>query len=462
MLKGETIVCISSIDWDEPWQLHQEVMSRLAASGNRVLFLENTGVRAPTLRDLPRLRQRLRNWLSGSYGFRRDRVDLFVYSPLILPFPYSHLIRRVNGILLARSVKQWLRGVSVSHPLVISFLPTPALQDLIGELAPELTVYFLVDDLRTSSPAAQRIGRWEAEMIRRADLVIVSAEKLRARASGLRPDVHLIPSGVDYSKFERARLRRDPAPPDISALPQPIIGYVGGVNARIDRELLARVATDLPHASFVLIGPASAHASELVRRRNIYILGPRVHDDLPRYIGAFAVGIIPYRLTEFSSHIYPAKLNEYLAMGIPVVATDLAEVRRFNVEHGNLVMVAADAAGFALAIVKALQPAAPAAVTRRVEVSRLNSWDARMAQITALVQSELARRRAIGNRPSPRFPTEGQGPSPGRVPLPDPTDPSDNSRPAAHLKGATPLAPVRHLRYPPGSDPAPLSPPRGV
>ena len=79
MLSGETILCISSIDWDFNWQVHQEVMSALARQGNRVLFLENTGVRAPTFRDLPRLQRRLRNWRSGVRGFRQEGEGLVVY-----------------------------------------------------------------------------------------------------------------------------------------------------------------------------------------------------------------------------------------------------------------------------------------------------------------------------------------------------------------------------------------------
>jgi hypothetical protein len=67
------IVCISSIDWDFIWQGHQEIMSTLAAQGHRVLFVENTGVRAPRARDLPRLGQRIRNWWRGTKGFREER-----------------------------------------------------------------------------------------------------------------------------------------------------------------------------------------------------------------------------------------------------------------------------------------------------------------------------------------------------------------------------------------------------
>ncbi len=62
MLRGRDVICISSIDWDTHWQIHQQIASSLVAGGNRVLFVENTGVRAPGVRDLSRIRQRAANW----------------------------------------------------------------------------------------------------------------------------------------------------------------------------------------------------------------------------------------------------------------------------------------------------------------------------------------------------------------------------------------------------------------
>ena len=73
MLQSQNIICISSIDWDFIWQGHQEIMSTFARNGNRVLFLENTGVRAPTLRDIPRLKKRFINWSKGVRGIRKEK-----------------------------------------------------------------------------------------------------------------------------------------------------------------------------------------------------------------------------------------------------------------------------------------------------------------------------------------------------------------------------------------------------
>ena len=151
------MLCISSIDWDFIWQGHQEIMSTLAAQGHRVLFLENTGVRSPKLRDLPRLRQRIRNWWRSTRGFREERPNLFVYSPIVLPLPYSRIARWINRVLMMQSLRRWMRAVGFSRPVVWTFLPTPLAHELIDHLDPSLTIYYCIDDLASSSPEARSI-----------------------------------------------------------------------------------------------------------------------------------------------------------------------------------------------------------------------------------------------------------------------------------------------------------------
>ena len=86
--------------------------------------------------------------------------------------------------------------------------------------------------------------------------------------------------------------------------------------------------------SFVLVGPEQSDVSLLKTCPNIHLLGQRPHDEVPAYVNAFDVALIPYRLAEYTANVYPTKLNEYLVMGKPVVATDLPEIRRFNDTHG--------------------------------------------------------------------------------------------------------------------------------
>jgi uncharacterized SAM-binding protein YcdF (DUF218 family) len=392
------VVCISSIDWDFIWQSHQEIMSRLAADGHRVLFVENTGVRSPNFRDLARLRQRIRNWWRGTKGFREERPNLFVYSPLLLPGPYLRLSRWINRFLLVHALQRWMRATGFYRPIVWTFLPTPLARDLIAALDPQLTIYYCVDDLASSSPAARKIVPSEERLFAEADVVFVTSERLRQRAAQFTDRVHLFPSGVNLELFEDARQSAVEPPADVRALTRPVIGYVGGLHQWVDQDLLAAVAAGMPDATFVLVGPEQTDVAKLRRCPNVRLLGTRPHDELPRYVKAFDVGIVPYRLTEYTANVYPAKVNEYLAVGIPVVATELPEIRRFNAMHGDVVDVANDPQAFCGAIRSALHDSSPPDVERRIAVAHENSWTARVAGMSRLIDEALERRAATAQR----------------------------------------------------------------
>jgi uncharacterized SAM-binding protein YcdF (DUF218 family)/glycosyltransferase involved in cell wall biosynthesis len=392
MTHRHDIICISSIDWDFIWQGHQEIMSRLAAEGHRVLFIENTGVRQLRVGDLGRIRDRLRNWRRGTKGFREERPNLFVYSPLVLPLPYSRIARWINRQLMSRSLTRWIRATSFSRPIVWTFLPTPLALDLIRQLGPVATIYHCVDEFSSSSADAKRIVASEEDLFRSADLVFVTSEKLRERAARYSEHVHLFPSGVNIEAFEPAGAIDTPA--EMKTLPRPIVGYVGGLHQWVDQPLIVAAAAGMPDASFVLIGPEQVDVSLLRKRGNIHVLGRRPHAALAKYIGAFDVTLVPYRIADYTENVYPAKMNEYLAMGKPVIATDLAEVRRFNREHGDVVSVVSDPDSLVAAVRDAAMPAAPAVVARRIEVARSNGWDRRIAAMSDLIDETVSARAA--------------------------------------------------------------------
>ena len=390
MKRGSDILCVSSIDWDFIWQGHQEIMSTLAAEGHRVLFIENTGVRPPALRDLPRVRQRLANWWRSTKGFRQVKDNLFLYSPLIVPLPYSRIARWVNRTLLLRSLRRWMAATGFNRPITWTFLPTPLARDLVMRVDSELTIYYCIDDLASSSPEAKRIASSEAQLFRDADLVFVTSEQLRQRAARFSGRVHLFPFGVSLEGFERVRESADPPPQDVAGIQRPIVGYVGGLHQRVDAELLGEVARRMPDASIVLVGPEQTDMSALRACPNVHFLGKKPHADVPRYVKAFDVGLVPYRLSEYTANVYPTKLNEYLAMGTPVVATNLAEIRRFNADHGEIVSIADTAEAFVDAVRAALRPAPAAERERRIAVARTNSWSSRIEAMSALIDAAVA------------------------------------------------------------------------
>lgn len=395
MLKGHDIVCISSIDWDFIWQGHQQIMAALAANGNRVLFIENTGVRSPRLQDLPRLRHRIVRWWRSTRGFREERPNLYVFSPLVLPLPYSRVARMVNRTVMVRAIRRWARVMGFSRPIVWTFLPTPLARDLLVALDPEASVYYCIDDLSSSSAQARRVEASERKLFGEVDLVFVTSERLRQRAAAYTRRVHLFPFAVDYPKFEAAREADLPVPDDLARLPRPWIGYLGGIHRWVDQGIVVELARRLPEVSLALIGPVQTDVSALAACPNVHLLGAKPHAEVPRYLKRLDVAIVPYRLTEYTAHVYPTKLNEYLAMGLPVVATDLPEIRRFNDDHGGIVTVARDVEHFVSSTRAALANSSVAEVERRLAVARRNSWEARIEEMSGLLEERLHERSRL-------------------------------------------------------------------
>jgi glycosyltransferase involved in cell wall biosynthesis len=202
----------------------------------------------------------------------------------------------------------------------------------------------------------------------------------------------LFPFGVDLEPFERTRNGNGPPPPDVASLPRPIVGFVGEVKHWIDEALLVAVAARMPHASFVLVGPVGFDVSRLARRPNVHLLGSRPHAEVPHYLKAFDVAFIPYRLANFTAAIHPAKLNEYLAMGLPVGATLIAELVRLDASHGQVITLAGDPAAFVGAIDEALSRRTSEAAARRLEVARGNAWAPRIDRMITLVADALSAR----------------------------------------------------------------------
>lgn len=391
MTIGRDIICISSIDWDFLWQGHQEIMSTLAGNGNRVLFIENTGVRMPTVKDMPRLWKRFLNWRKGYKGIRKEREDLYIYSPLALPFPYSGMARKINRMIMLSVIKRWMRAMEFQAPIIWSFLPTGIALDLIDELDPLIFIYYCIDDFASSSPGAKKIIKAEEKIIRRADLVFATSLNLREKCAAINKETYLFPFGINIDNYNKTRDSNIDVPEEMRDIKRPIIGYVGGLHKWIDFGLLKKIASTRKDVSLVLIGPKQTELDEIERIDNVFILGEKKGHRLPDYVKFFDAGIIPYKKTDYTRNVYPTKINEYLAMGKPVISTDIPEVVNFNNENGGgfiyLIRSEDDIAG---AVNRALSEKKDGAVIeKRISVANANSWAGRIEKMCGIVEKKI-------------------------------------------------------------------------
>jgi glycosyltransferase involved in cell wall biosynthesis len=383
-LRGRDIVCVGFADWDtELWTNQHHLMSRLALE-NRVLFVESLGLRRPQLagRDMRRIARRLRRGLAAPR--RADGLD--VLSPLVLPLHSSRLARAINRRLLPALVGRAARRLGMSRPILWAYVPQA--EALIERLDPSLIVYHCVDDISAHSlidTASFRAA--EERFAARADLVLASAPELVRRMRALSGNVLEAPNVADTALFAEALGDCEPDPA-IAALPRPRIVFTGAISAvKLDIGLLAELARLRPDWSFALVGPIGAgdphtDVSRLAGKRNIHLLGMRAYTQLPAVLSGADAGLIPYARNELTNSIFPMKVYEYLAAGLPVVATPLPAL-----EGLMGVDCAPDAPGIAALLDAALASDTPALRAERSRRARGHSWDERIAEITKAIEA---------------------------------------------------------------------------
>lgn len=382
MMTGKDIVCVGFADWDtELWTNQHHLMSRLAAQ-NRVLFVESLGLRRPQLagRDLARIARRLRRGLAPP----RSVDGLHVLSPLVLPLHSNAMVRVLNRALLRAQVRRAARGLGMEHPILWAYVPQA--ESLVQTLRPELVVYHCVDDIAAQAGidgASFRAA--EERFARRADLVLASAPALAERMRALSGNVMEAPNVADTALFATA-LDEGPVDAALAALPRPRVVFTGAiVSTKLDLALLVELARARPQWSFALVGPVGpgdprADVSMLSAEPNVHLLGPRSYQELPAVLRGADAGLIPYARNELTGSIFPMKVYEYLAAGLPVVASELPALSEVAE-----VAKAPDAPGMAQALEDALAHDTPERRAERSRVAAAHSWDRRLEEIAAAV-----------------------------------------------------------------------------
>jgi len=170
----------------------------------------------------------------------------------------------------------------------------------------------------------------ERSAVQRSDTVMVPTSALEsyARSLGAR-SVQVVANGVDVERFTHP----SPEPQYLRPIPHPRLAYVGTIREWFGYQLVEEVARRRPDVSIVLVGQSDLAASRLPRLTNLHLLGPRPHEEVPAILQACDVGWIPFDVaghTDLIDRVDPLKLYEYLAAGLPVIATPWARLERLE------------------------------------------------------------------------------------------------------------------------------------
>jgi UDP-galactopyranose mutase len=323
-----TMIVFCHLRWDFVYQRPQHLLSRLAEH-YKILFIEE-----PVFHDGESF---LKSYSAGQNltviqphtpvqagGFHDDQI------PLLKP-------------LLADLVPEG------EDPIVWFY--TPMALPLLQTVHPRLVVYDCMDELSAFKNAPKQLLQRETALLNIADIVFTGGPSLYAAKRERHPNTHCFPSSVDVEHFSKA-LERGVAHPSQTGLARPRLGFYGVIDERFDLDLLRKVADAHPEWQLVMVGPVVKIDPEaLPRNPNIHYMGQASYDELPAYLAAWDVCLLPFALNESTKFISPTKVLEYMAAERPIVSTPITDVVK---PYGHIVSIGYSSAQFIAACEDAL------------------------------------------------------------------------------------------------------------
>jgi glycosyltransferase involved in cell wall biosynthesis len=369
---------------------HSDIqIARRIAQSRRVLLVNSIGMRMPvpgkTTQAARRILRKLRSVAHGIRQPESDLPNLYVMSPITLPLYGSRHLRAVNAALVRWQVQRALRRLRMLQPHIVVTVPTA--WDVISPMSRSSLIVNRSDKYSSYGEAnTAAMAQLESKLLTHADAAVYVSHRLleEERHSLLNGEAHFLGHGVDYAHFAKAT--QDDSPEDLRSIRSPRIGFFGGIDDYvIDFGLLEKVAKEIPDASLVLIGAATSDMTALTSHPNVYWLGSRPYEEIPRYGAGFDVAIMPWLQNEWIANCNPIKTKEYLALGVPVVSTYYPESDYVD----DVIAVAMDHQEFVSYVRAALAGHGVSTEKQRRERVRGDSWELRSELLLRLADSAV-------------------------------------------------------------------------
>ena len=364
------------------WMNRQQILSRLASTHN---VLYSNGPWSIWDRHLPEFQE---SPLAGAFE-RRDGVWLDRPPRLLLSWP-SH--PSWDQIATRLAVKRWQRKLAtLGQGPTIAYVFDPRYARYAERAGTDFLVYSPYDMFSKMPGWSAENAADEQRLLSRCTLAITSSEPTREALQPLTSKpVFCVPNGVDAEMFVAGT--SSPTPADLAVIPRPRIGYVGSLNRKVAFGLIAALARREPSWHFVFIGPQGncdelthAHITHCRQLPNVHFLPSRPISELPACMGGMDVGLLCYRSNTWMEFAYPLKLNEYLAVGLPVVGTPLLSLR----DQHEWIDFASDESSWHEAIARALRGQGCSTPAARRAEARRNDWAGKVALINGILAAAV-------------------------------------------------------------------------
>lgn len=400
----ENFIIFGQQPWDTPIGSNCKNIALELSKNFNVLYINIPLDRATLLRNLPEDKthiERRKAVLNGQVNpFEKINEHLTAFTPATVIESINWLpdgrmfdfLNKINNRRIAKQVKYAMNKMKIKN--FILFNDSDMFRSFYMKelLHPFFSIYYSRDNLISTEYFKKHGTRLEPRLIAKSDMAAANSIYLKNYCAQFNPNSYYIGQGCELEVFDPSKKFAKPA--DMEGITHPVIGYIGALlKLRLDLELLEKLAGQKSDWNFVFVGPEDEHfkASKLHEMKNVYFLGPKKPEQLPAYLHYFDVAINPQEINPMTIGNYPRKIDEYLAMGKPVVATRTEAMEAFS-DH---VYLAETAEEFAHLIEQALQETNnPKKAEKRIELAKSHTWENSVNELMNGIYQTLEKRDA--------------------------------------------------------------------
>lgn len=335
------ILIVQESDWFDrgPLQSHH-LLERLSQKGHQVRVIDTDILTRKTDNRIISRRAVFRNAHKVV-----DRADITVVRPPYLRLPLLNYASQLytHGREIDRQIREFKPDVIVGFSLLNSGLAIRAAKKHDIPF-----IYYILDELHMLVPQQyfRGLARYvESSNMKNADLVISINEMLKEYtihmgANGGRASV--LPAGVEMERFRERDTRAIRESLGIKES-DTVLFYMGLMHTFSGLKELAldMARSDRKDIKLLILGKGDLW-DEIQRIRKergledrIILPGWRPYDEVPGYVLASDICLLPAHNNQIMRNIVPIKLYDYMAASKPVIATRLPGVmKEFGEDHG--------------------------------------------------------------------------------------------------------------------------------
>ncbi|WKV12887.1 glycosyltransferase [Marivirga harenae] len=331
--------------------------------------------------------------INSTYKIKNNLIAVTPYA--VLPINWMPkgklygIFTKFNNSLFRKSVERVIRKEKLDDYIIYnSFNPFYTFSS--KSRPAKLSIYQSVDDISQSEYIKKHGVNLEKKYAQSSDVVLVTSSHLKKKLSKYNQNTHLVANAANVKLFNKAFDQEENELNLGTSLDKykVVIGYVGNICHRLNYKLLLKIVNEYPEYLLLMVGPINDNNPEiqnLKKHTNVFFTGPKKPAELVPYLRKMNCSIIPFLKNELTKSIYPLKINEYLAAGLPVITTNFSEdIKSFK----DVIYLSNNEHDFTIQIQKAIEENNLATAHKRMEFVASNNWTNRTLQILDIIKNQ--------------------------------------------------------------------------